>query len=161
MNNSINGIIYFGFNNPLKHKRGVENVILFQSHSLDDNLNNYYIFFDEEDSEFIWENMNCISIKHNFLRFYKLNKIVKRLSREKTFLIHSHNYLMSFFLLKKTDIFTVHDGLYYISFQLKHKLKVFFKLIEKKVYKKTSLVHFVSKFSKKNSLYFDYKKIIF
>lgn len=34
MDNIENGIIYLGFNNPLKYKRGVENVILFQSEAL-------------------------------------------------------------------------------------------------------------------------------
>ncbi len=160
MNNIKNGIIYFGFNNPLKHKRGVENVILFQSDSLEDNFDKYYIFFDNEDNEFIWENINCISIKHNFLRFYKLNRIVKKLSKKKIFLIHSHNYLMSFFLLRKTDIFTVHDGLYYMSSQSNHKLKNVFKLIEKVVYKKVVLTHFISRFSKNTSLYKKNKFII-
>ena len=60
MNNIKNRIIYFGFNNPLKHKRGVENVILFQSDSLEDNLDKNYIFFDNEDNEFIWEYINWI-----------------------------------------------------------------------------------------------------
>jgi len=36
-------VIYFGFNNPLKFKRGVENVILFQSQSLGENIEKYYI----------------------------------------------------------------------------------------------------------------------
>ena len=60
---------------------------------------------------------------------------------------------MSFFLLKKTDIFTVHDGLYYQSNAVNHKLKNLFKYIEKKVYKKSGLVHFISKFTKEKSLY--------
>ena len=60
---------------------------------------------------------------------------------------------MSFFLLKKTDIFTVHDGLYYQSNAVNHKLQNLFKYIEKKVYKKSKLVHFISKFSKEKSLY--------
>ena len=37
-------MIYFGFNNPLKFKRGVENVILFQAQSLGKNIEKYYIF---------------------------------------------------------------------------------------------------------------------
>ena len=60
---------------------------------------------------------------------------------------------MSFFLLKKTDIFTVHDGLYYQSGAVNHKLQNLFKYIEKKVYKKSKLVHFISKFTKEKSLY--------
>ena len=160
MNNIKNEIIYLGFNNPLKHKCGVENVILFQSHSLEDNFDKYYIFFDNKDNEFIWENINCISIKHNFLKFYKLNRILKKLLKKRIFLIHSHNYLMSFFLLRKTDIFTVHDGLYYMSSQSNHKFKNIFKLIEKVVYKKVVLTHFISRFSKNASLYKKNKFII-
>ena len=38
-------VIYFGFNNPMIHKRGVENVILFQSQSLKTDIIKYYIFF--------------------------------------------------------------------------------------------------------------------
>ena len=64
-------VIYFGFNNPMIHKRGVENVILFQSQSLKTDIIKYYIFFGNEDQEFIWENIRCISIKHNLFRFFK------------------------------------------------------------------------------------------
>ena len=50
-------VIYFGFNNPLVHKRGVENVILFQSQSLEKDIEKYYVFFGNKDEEFIWENI--------------------------------------------------------------------------------------------------------
>ena len=141
-------VIYFGFNNPLKFKRGVENVILFQAQSLEENIEKYYIFFDDENVEFNWNGINCIGIKKNKFRFISLNKLIN-----KKYIIHSHNYLMSFFLLKKTDIFTVHDGLYYQSNAVNHKLQNLFKYIEKKVYRKSKLVHFISKFSKEKSLY--------
>ena len=146
-------VIYFGFNNPMIHKRGVENVILFQSQSLKTDIIKYYIFFGNEDQEFSGENIRCISIKHNLFRYIKLNKKVKKILKNGKTIIHSHNYLMSFFLLKKTDIFTVNDGLYYLSSQINHKLKNIFKVIEKKVYKKSKWIHFISKFSKKESLY--------
>ena len=146
-------VIYFGFNNPLKFKRGVENVILFQAQSLGENIEKYYIFFDDENVEFNWNGINCIGIKKNKFRFISLNKLINRKFKNKKYIIHSHNYLMSFFLLKKTDIFTVHDGLYYQSNAVNHKLQNLFKYIEKKVYKKSKLVHFISKFSKEKSLY--------
>lgn len=146
-------VIYFGFNNPLKFKRGVENVILFQSQSLGENIEKYYIFFDDENVEFSWNEINCIGVKKNKFRFFDLNKLINKRFKNKKYIIHSHNYLMSFFLLKKTDIFTVHDGLYYQSIEINHKLKKLFKYIEKKVYKKSKLVHFISKFSKEKSLY--------
>ena len=146
-------VIYFGFNNPLKFKRGVENEILFQAQSLKENVEKYYIFFDDENIKFDWYGINCIGIKKNKFRFFYLNALIRKKFNNKKYIIHSHNYLMSFFLLKKTDIFTVHDGLYYQSNAVNHKLQNLFKYIEKKVYKKSKLVHFISKFSKEKSLY--------
>ena len=146
-------IIYFGFNNPLKYKRGVENVILFQSQSLEKNIEKYYIFFDKENIEFCWSDIKCIGIKKNKFRFIKLNKLVNKLIKNKKYIIHSHNYLMSFFLIKRTSIFTVHDGLYYQNNEINHKLKKIFRYIEKKVYQKTNFIHFISNFSKEKSLY--------
>ena len=146
-------VIYFGFNNPIIYKRGVENVILSQSEALPQDIKKYYIFFGEKDEDFFWNDIKCISIKHNLFRFFKLNKLINKLGKNSECIIHSHNYLMSFFLLKKTDIFTVHDGLFYLSSQTNHKFKNIFKFIEKAVYRKSKLVHFISNFSKKESLY--------
>ncbi len=146
-------MVYFGFNNPLIHKRGVENVILFQSRALDEEIKKYYIFFGEKNESFLWSNFNCISIKKNFLRFLRLNMEIRKLANRGNIIIHSHNFLMSFFLLRKTNIFTVHDALYYLSVHLKHRLKSIFKFIEKRVYQKSYIIHFISDFSKKNSLY--------
>ena len=146
-------LIYLGYNSPIIYKRGVENVILSQSRALPQNIKKYYIFFGEKDKEFFWNDIKCISIKHNLFRFFKLNKSINDLYKNTECVIHSHNYLMSFFLLKKTDIFTVHDGLYYQANETNHKLKNLFKYIEKKVYKKSGLLHFISKFAKEKSLY--------
>ena len=147
-------VIYFGFNNPLKFKRGVENEILFQAQSLKENVEKYYIFFDDENIKFDWHGINCIGIKKNKFRFFYLNALIRKKFNNKKYIIHSHNYLMSFFLFRKTDIFTVNDGLYYQANELNHKLKNLFKIIEKKVYKKSKLIHFISKFSKEKSLYY-------
>ena len=98
-------VIYFGFNNPLKFKRGVENVILFQAQSLGENIEKYYIFFDDENVEFNWNGINCIGIRKNKFRFISLNKLINRKFKNKKYIIHSHNYLMSFFLLKKKNLF--------------------------------------------------------
>ena len=146
-------VIYLGFNNPIIYKRGVENVILSQSEALSQDIKKYYIFFGEKDEDFFWNDIKCISIKHNLFRFFKLNKLINRLYKNAGCVIHSHNYLMSFFLSRKTDIFTVHDGLFYLSSQTDHKFKNIFKFIEKAVYRKSKLVHFISNFSKKESLY--------
>ena len=146
-------LVYFGYNNPIVYKRGVENVILSQSEALPQDVKKYYVFFGEKDEEFFWNDIKCISIKHNLFRFFKLNKLINKLYKNMECIIHSHNYLMSFFLLRKTDIFTVHDGLYYQANKTNHKLKNLFKYIEKKVYKKSGLLHFISKFAKEKSLY--------
>ena len=153
-------VIYFGFNNPLKFKRGVENVILFQAQSLGENIEKYYIFFDDENVEFNWNGINCIGIRKNKFRFISLNKLINKKFKNNNYIIHSHNYLMSFFLWKNTDIFTVDDGLYYLSSHVKHKYRNIFKIIEKVVYRKSKLVHFISEFSKKQSLYKGSKDII-
>ena len=153
-------VIYFGFNNPLKFKRGVENVILFQAQSLGENIEKYYIFFDDENVEFNWNGINCIGIRKNKFRFISLNKLINKKFKNNNYIIHSHNYLMSFFLWKNTDIFTVDDGLYYLSSHVKHKYRNIFKIIEKIVYRKSKLVHFISEFSKKQSLYKGNKDII-
>lgn len=153
-------VIYFGFNNPLKFKRGVENVILFQAQSLGENIEKYYIFFDDENVEFNWNGINCIGIRKNKFRFISLNKLINKKFKNNNYIIHSHNYLMSFFLWKNTDIFTVDDGLYYLSSHVKHKYRNIFKIIEKVVYRKSKLVHFISEFSKKQSLYKGNKDII-
>ena len=153
-------VIYFGFNNPLKFKRGVENVILFQAQSLGENIEKYYIFFDDENVEFKWNGINCIGIRKNKFRFISLNKLINKKFKNNNYIIHSHNYLMSFFLWENTDIFTVDDGLYYLSSHVKHKYRNIFKIIEKVVYRKSKLVHFISEFSKKQSLYKGNKDIV-
>ena len=146
-------VIYFGFNNPIIYKRGVENVILSQSEALSKNVKKYYVFFGTRNEDFFWNDIKCVSIKHDLFRFFKLNKFVNKLCKNSECVIHSHNYLMSFFLLRKTDIFTVHDGLFYLSSQTNHKFKNIFKFMEKAVYRKSKLVHFISNFSKEKSLY--------
>lgn len=149
-------IIYFGNNNPFKHKRGIENVIEFQSKSILE-AKKYYIFFDDEINIkiFRWNNILCIGIPHNKYRFISLNFIVRKIQKKiaRNCIIHSHNPLMSFFYTGKIDLMTVHDGLYYRNKEVKHKLTKIFYFIEKVIYKKTKNVQFISKFSKQMSLY--------
>lgn len=149
-----NVIIYLGFNSFKKHKRGVENVILFQSKSLS-NTKKYYVYFDVVSSVYRWEDIVCIGVKYNLYRFISLNLLIWRIIRKhstKRICIHSHNYLMSFFLHKWTDIFTVHDALYYQTKKKKRKLLFIFRFIEMMVYRKTKLVHFISEYAKSQAL---------
>jgi glycosyltransferase involved in cell wall biosynthesis len=150
-------IIYFGFNNPIRYKRGVENVILAQSSALPSSLK-YYIYFDASASGvFRWGNVVCVSIKKSNAWYLKLNVIVGyiiRKHRNKNIIIHSHHYLSSFFLFWKTDLFTIHDGLFYLSKHFGKPWHIVFShyLIEKVVYWRTPILHFVSKFALMNSL---------
>ena len=107
-------ILYMGFNNFSGHKRGVENVIDFQSKAYDfDRM--YYLHWGSETTAYKNNKFVCISIKHCWYWPVILNIILIRLRNDTEFIIHSHNPLFSFFAVIKTDIFTVHDGLYYLS----------------------------------------------
>lgn len=149
-------ILYFGFNNPLDYKRGVENVIKSQSDASPAS-SKYYFFFGNKTKVFKWEDIKCVSIKKNFLKFICLNIFVFRVlrkERSKNTVIHSHNYLMSFFLIAKTDIFTIHDGLFYLSNQFQKSKVILFihSFIEKWVYLRSKKLHFISHFSISKSL---------
>lgn len=145
-------VVYLGFNNPFIHKRGVENVILIQAKN-QVFTNKYYIFFGIKNETFDWEGIKCISIKNNIFRFIKLNWELFQLKRKHQLFIHSHNYLMSFFSIFRTSLFTVHDGLFYQYKSMEHKHLNLFKFIEKSVYKRATHAHFISNFTKNNSLY--------
>lgn len=151
MNNSC--IIYLGFNSFYKHKRGVENVILFQSnHNL--NLTNYYIFWDDTKTHiYKYQNLICIGIKKNKLWLFTFNFLIFKLfSRNVKCFIHSHNPLMSIFCIKKTNLLTVHDPLYYLSVVNKYKYTLFYYFLEKILYLRIKWLHYISFFAKKNSL---------
>ncbi len=67
--------------------------------------------------------------------------------------IHSHNPLMSIVSMYQSNLFTVHDALYYLTAGTKHRLKNFFWLLEKVLYSRTNYVHFISNYAKKMSLF--------
>ena len=145
-------VLYLGFNNMLKHKRGVENVIDFQSKASICYIN-YYIHWDNKTSVYKHKGFLCIGIKSNFLKFFVFNWFLMRIKRrEKSIFIHSHNTLMSMTCIFQTNLFTVHDALYYQNKAIKHKLKNVFYLLERFLYKRARFVHFISDFTKKMSL---------
>ena len=160
-NNKIK-FIYLGYNNFKEHKRGIENVIAFQSNTFE-RQHSIYISFGKTAQVYRWGNIACVSLEKNIFRFIILNYLIYKIWRKnKNIFIHSHNYLMSFFLFRKTDLFSVHDGLYYQAKCLKRKFLVIFKFIEFSVYLRCKKVHFISIFSKYNSLFrgnTDYKII--
>jgi glycosyltransferase involved in cell wall biosynthesis len=149
-------VIYFGFRNPRGHKRGVENVIAVQAHALH-GCCKYYIFFDDHSSVARWGNIVAIGIKITPARFIALNLIVAQLKsrlirRGYEVILHSHHYLMSLFLWSRTNVFTVHDGLWYQKKTTGSKIPWFFYLIERIVYGRVDHVHCNSRFTYRNSL---------
>lgn len=146
-------IIYFGNGSFRNHKRGVENVIDIQAQSvLFTKI--YYIHWGDSNTCYKYGNFICISLKNSVKLFFIINAVLKRIKAQHT-IIHSHNPIMSFCYARKTDIFTVHDGLYYqAKSEGANKLKLFsFYLIEKTNYKRARTVHFISEFTKKMSLW--------
>lgn len=146
-------VVYLGFNNMLKHKRGVENVIDFQSKASGSHLN-YYIHWDHTTSIYKYKGFLCIGIKANMFKFLVLNWfLIKIKKREKVIFIHSHNTLMSMACVFQTHLFTVHDALYYQQKAIKHKFSTIFYLLELFLYTRVKYVHFISNYAKKMSLF--------
>lgn len=155
-----NKIVYFGYNNMLTHKRGVENVIHFQSQGSPFRVS-YYLHWDTQTHVSRYEHLICIGIKKDFFWFVALNFILFKIKKKnKKILLHSHNPLMSIMSLYQSDLFTVHDGLYYLATATKHKLKKVFWLLEKLLYIRCSYVHFISDYTKKMSLYKSNKNFV-
>lgn len=150
-----------GFRSFLEHKRGVENVIEFQSKALAFEKI-YYVHFGKNNRAYKHNNYICISLSPlSLTTFFIINRLLKRI-KDKSTLLHSHNPLLTFLYKGKTDFLTVHDGLYYLA---KSKRENRFKLIllkhiEKRIYKKSTCVHFISHFSKKMSLFKNESKYV-
>jgi len=144
-------VIYLGFNSFKKHKRGVENVINSQSNSLDFNFI-YYLHWGEKTKVYKNNKFVCISIKRCWYWPIILSSLVNRIKKRRKFIIHSHNALFSVFGFFTTDILTVHDGLYYQNKNFNNK-KIIFWVIEKILYLRCSNVHFISNFTKEQSLF--------
>lgn len=150
-------ILYMGFNGPRGHKRGVENVIAIQAASLESGIRKYFLYHGDRDEVLRWGDIVVIGIKLGWLRWIKLNCIVARLEsklrrRGYRLTIHSHSYLSTLFLARSTDIFTVHDGLFYQMKSVGKKIPSLFALIELLVYARVKLIQCNSKFTWDNSL---------
>ena len=159
--NTNQPIIYFGFNDPREFKRGVENVIYLQASCFTQNKC-IYIFFGKKKELFKWGNLICFSIPKNTYRFFSVNYLLYWLKKKynTTLFIHSHNYLTSFFCIKKTDVFTVHDGLVYSKKQAKSAFIFFFVIIERITYWRSHKIHFISAYAKSKALYNSSKDVI-
>ena len=153
-------VLYFGFNNMLKHKRGVENVIDFQSKASVNRIS-YYIHWDDKTSVYKHKGFLCIGVKANFLKYFVFNWFMIRIRRrEELTFIHSHNTLMSLACIFRTNLLTVHDALYYQNKVVGHKFKSVFYLLERFLYRRVRFVHFISDFTKKMSLLPDSESFI-
>ena len=145
-------IVYFGIKSLSGEKRGVENVILTQMKALPQND---FIYFHLGSKTEVYRNENKnvinISIKNNFYKIITLNWIFFKLKNIKY--VHSHSYVLTMFLLRKTDFFTVHDGLFYQYKSLKSFKQYLFYFIEILAYFKSKHITFISIFSKKKSLF--------
>lgn len=154
------GLVFLGFNNMFTHKRGVENVIQSQSHSSLFAVN-YYLHWDSQTKVSRYENLICIGVKKNLFWFVTLNVLLFQLKRKnKKIFIHSHNPLMSIMSVFQSNLFTVHDGLYYLMSSTKHRLKIVFWFLEHILYCRCSYVHFISDYTKKKSLYKSHRNFI-
>jgi glycosyltransferase involved in cell wall biosynthesis len=145
-------IVYFGYNDLRQHKRGVENVIDFQSKAaIYDYI--YYIHWGFKTEVYKYKQFIGISIKKCWYWPILLNIILFRIKSKSKIIVHSHNYLFSFFLFLNTDILTVHDGLYYLQKSKKIRNSFAFRYIEQLVYLKCEMVYFISNYTKEQSLF--------
>lgn len=145
--------IYLGYNSFKIHKRGVENVIDFQSLGSITNRN-IYIHWDDKNNVGKYNNFITIGIKKDIWWAFRLNILLVLLRKKyKALLIHSHNPLMSLILLCKSTLFTVHDALYYLTKARGYKFSFIYLFLENLLYRRVKFVHFISQYSKNNSLY--------
>lgn len=146
-------LVFLGFNSMHTHKRGVENVIHFQSQA-SPFTSNYYLHWDNQTRVGRYDDLITIGIKKDFFWFITLNLLLTKLKkRNNKIFIHSHNPLMSIICRYQSQLFTVHDGLYYLSSVTRHKWTNVFWMLEKILYLRCKYVHFISDYSKKMSLY--------
>jgi len=141
-----------GYNSFKQHKRGVENVIDFQSKAYEFEIT-YYFHWGIKTTSYKNNKFVCISIKHCWYWPVILNLVLIHIKKKNKFIIHSHNPLFSLFSVVKSDVFTVHDGLYYLNKSKGNNYNFLFLIMEKLLYFRCSLVHFISNYSKEQSLF--------
>ncbi|MGI9916059.1 glycosyltransferase family 4 protein [Vibrio owensii] len=151
----MKALVFFGVNNPLEYKRGVENVILSQIDAVRSEFDKiYYIHLGNSNDKYVWGDINCYTVKKNFRTSFSLFFLLKKIKdSNENVTIHSHSTLTSFLSFYQTDILTIHDGLYYLRKSINHPLSFLHYLVEKFVYRRCSLVHFISEYTKQKSLF--------
>lgn len=145
-------VIYLGYNDFRVFKRGVENVIIAQSKSSIIGYK-YYIFFGKKNEIYRWDDIICISVANIFLlKYFLYNYWLWKIKRKKKTLIHSHNYIMTLFAIYNTDIFTIHDAIYYQRKSNREKHFFLFYLIEKIAYMRIRKIHVISLYTLSQAL---------
>lgn len=144
-------VAYFGYNDFRIFKRGVENVIISQSKSSVLN-SRYYLFFGDRTEVFKMDNIICISISGLFIYKYILFNWILYKLKKRNVIIHSHNYVMSLFCFYHTDLFTVHDAIYYQRKENRDRYSYLFYWVEKIVYLRSRKLHFISAYALKQAL---------
>lgn len=147
-------LLFFGYDNMYKHKRGVENVIDFQSIASPFYVH-YYVHWDNKTTISKYNNLICVGIKKNHFWWITLNVVLLKIRKKKrSIFIHSHNPLMSLISIYRSNLFTVHDALFYNAKVKRHKIKYIFFPLEIFLYLRCDYLHFISDFAKRMSLYF-------
>lgn len=149
-------IVYWGYNSFKTHKRGVENVIDFQSKSCDFEYI-YYLHYGDANKIYKCGKFIAVSINKTWYWPIFFNYVMYRLKKRKYIFIHSHNPLFSIFSFWKTDLLTVHDSLYYLTNSSNYYFSKIFYLLELFLYTRCRKIHFISNFAKNQSLFSKHK----
>lgn len=148
--------IFIGNNSFEEHKRGVENVIEQQMNALEGSLL-YYIHWGTHEKLKIKRRNRVIDVglpNNIYKAIFFVYFILKKYKLKDKYIV-SHNYILSLLIPYEINVFTVHDGLFYQN-RTKNRnwfFLVLFYFIEKYIYSKSLKLHFVSNYTKINSLY--------
>jgi glycosyltransferase involved in cell wall biosynthesis len=151
----VKAIIYLGGGDPRMHKRGVEVVIFDQAQScIYKGIMKYYVFFGQKNEIFKWGNIISIVIKNDFLKYIILNFWIIKIYFKfgKNIIIHSHSHIKTLMLLLQTNVFTIHDGVYYARKSHKNWKLLIYYAEEKLAYLRVNKFHFISHFTFSKSL---------
>lgn len=145
-------IVFLGGNDFKFYKRGVENVMWFQSrnHIFDRKI---HIALSKSNAVYKWRDIICISIKRDSICYLRLNLLILRLRHKyQNVFIHSHSPVLSLMLYCKSNLLTVHDAIYYQRKSQGQKIYPIFAIVEYLSAFKVNHIHYISEFTKSKSL---------
>jgi hypothetical protein len=147
-NNEKKIIIYIGLKNPFIMETDIEKRIFEQSRLLPENVDKYYLFIDRHglDNTLTWKDFLCYGLSYgiNPLNAFKkvLYKIMINYENPKV-IVHSYNIFATIFFPRRTNILTIHSGLYYNSG--KNRLFwIFFRIFVFFAAKKSNVISYTS-----------------